>query len=149
MPSESTTVPSAGRPVTVAVSDPTASSESTGGVIPIGVAPLFGSTASVRSWVVGDVVSIVNVSPAESGLTLPPESVSLADSVCVPVESTLVVTDHDPFADTVPPPTSTPPSNRLTVSPASPVPVIDGADTLVKLSPTTPLSDCGSSASPD
>ena len=60
-----------------------------------------------------------------------------------------MVTDQLPFAPTVAEPTCVEPSNRVIVSPTTPVPVITGLVTLVMLSPGVPLSLAGDRVRPD
>jgi hypothetical protein len=94
----------------------------------------------------GGEVSIVTVSGDETAL-LPVPSLSTAVRTCTPAPRPGTKA-HPPEGATMPLWwVSTPPSNSLTVSPASPLPMISGVVLLVRLSPATPLSDSGDSAS--
>ena len=66
-------------------------------------------------------VSTVNVTEAGEPV-LPDGSVTVTDSVCIPSDSAVVVTDHTPFSPTIPVPTTLPlASTIVTVEPAGSV----------------------------
>ena len=71
----------------------------------------------------GAMVSMVTGKAAEAALTLPATSVALAVMLWVPFARVDVVANQSPFTVVMPVPTWVVPSNRVTVLPASAVPV--------------------------
>jgi hypothetical protein len=101
----------------------------TGGVGLLMVDP---SAGPVITGAVGAVVSTVNLSGAEAGLTLPAASVWVAVTVCEPsLNGVAGRHDHEPSAATVAVHTVVPPSTTVTVWPGIPVPAIVGVLSLV------------------
>ena len=113
--------------------------------------PLSLSADSARpEGAAGRAVSMVMTSGADATEVLPAMSVSVVVSVCEPAASAVLpATDHAPPGATVAVPMAAPPSSSVTVSPSTPVPVMDGVVTLVMKSPGAPLSLAGASVRPD
>ncbi|MNV72213.1 hypothetical protein D3C71_1652820 [compost metagenome] len=91
---------------------------------------------------VGEVLSMVTTSPLEAGLKLPTPSVALAVTVCTPSVGVEAVIDQFPPV-AMPVPMAVVPSvpYKVTVEPASAVPINTGMTALVMLSELdTPLS---------
>ena len=113
------------------------------GVVTLVMPSLFEKPLSLPALKVsvgaGVEVTMLRVSRAEAGETLPARSVSVAVSVFRPAASGLVVTDQMPPL-TMALPTLVLPSRSVTTSPLMPVPVMTGVVTLVTLSPWTPVS---------
>ena len=87
---------------------------------------------------------MVTTSGAEAAETLPAASVSVAVRLCGPLASALVVTAQLPPLTVADHGCAV---KRVTTSPAVPVPVITGVVTLVRSSPTVPVSLAGARVS--
>ena len=103
------------------------------------------SDAAVRSGAdgaAGTAVSMVTDKAADAALRLPAASVALAVMLWTPSASVEAVMVHCPARVAMPVPITVVPSNRVTVLPASAVPVKVGVVTLVMLSVLdAPLSE--------
>src|SRR6202051_3600198 len=151
--------PTVAEPTCVAPSNRAIVSPTTPVPVITGLVTLVMLSPGVPLWLAGDrvrpdgadgmMVSMLSARAAEAADTLPATSVSVAVRLLVPADRVLVVTDQLPFAPTVAEPTCVAPSNRVIVSPTTPVPVITGLVTLVMLSPGVPLSLPGARVRPD
>ena len=150
VPSARVTLPLPGSCPTVTPSEPAGLSESLGAAIPIGVGPLPEATVSETGTVSGADRSMVTESPAEGALTLPAPSLSVALRTCTPGRQP--ARRHRPRAARA---DRSAAHRRRAVEQPHRVARLAGAGdrpalaTLVRLSPATPLSEPGASASPD
>ena len=88
----------------------------------------------------GAVVSIVTFSGSEAALVLPAVSVALTVSTCVPLDRVGEVIDQRPSLPAMTEPSAVLPSYKMTVVPASAMPLTVGVASFVMLSPKVPLS---------
>ncbi len=95
------------------------------------MSPAFSVLALLVIDSVGVVVSMVTDSPLDAALTLPALSLALTERVCDPGARVLLVMDQTPPVAMATPSTVLSVSYRVTVEPASAVPVMRGVVTLV------------------